>query len=132
MDPSDLENLSEEDIKLLMELGIIPEQMGQLDKQMGIAEGLRNTPNPEMRYAGRVNVAANPLEFIGKGLREYAGIRDMKNIQKQKDDLIRQQSEARNRYVQAYLNPKGRMPASAANPIQNLPMDFSNLKPYSF
>lgn len=132
MDPSDLENLSEEDIRLLMELGVIPEQMNQLEKQFSIAEGLRNTPNPEMRYAGRVGVAANPMEFIGKGLREYAGIRDMKNIQKQKDDLIRQQSEARNRYVQAYLNPKGRMPASAANPIQNLPMDFSNLKPYSF
>ena len=45
-------------------------QTGPITVEDELAEGLR-TPMPGMRNAGRLAVAANPLEFLGKGVGDY-------------------------------------------------------------
>lgn len=46
------------------------QELGALEKQMAAAEALRQA-TPEGRGAGRVYVAANPLEHLGKGIGDY-------------------------------------------------------------
>jgi hypothetical protein len=46
------------------------QELESLDQQMAQAEALRMS-SPEMRGNGRVQTAANPLEFIGKGIGDY-------------------------------------------------------------
>ena len=62
-------------------------EQGVLDDQMSYAEGLRDTATPEGRQAGRVYVAANPLEHIGTGLNRYAGHRKIGDLDKAGADL---------------------------------------------
>jgi hypothetical protein len=44
-----------------------------LGEQMARADALRNTASPEMRGNGRVQTAANPMEFIGRGMQQWEG-----------------------------------------------------------
>lgn len=53
----------------------------QLEKQLEQANALRNQPMPEGREAGRLYVAANPLEHLGTGLQKFAAMRDAKRLQ---------------------------------------------------
>ena len=46
------------------------QEVTALEKQMAAAEALRMAA-PEMRGNGRVQTAANPLEFLGKGIGDY-------------------------------------------------------------
>jgi hypothetical protein len=46
------------------------QELDAMEKQMAQAEALRQA-TPEGRNAGRVYVAANPLEHIGKGIGDY-------------------------------------------------------------
>lgn len=41
--------------------------------QLEQARALRDTASPEGRHAGRTFVAANPLEFLGAGIKQYKG-----------------------------------------------------------
>ena len=43
--------------------------------EMMMAEELRNKDMPGMRQSGAVSVAANPLEFLAKGIGDYQGRR---------------------------------------------------------
>ena len=49
------------------------EEMSDLEKQMMRANALRDLESPEGRHAGRVYVAANPLEHIGTGIKQWRG-----------------------------------------------------------
>lgn len=55
-------------------------ELDELDRQLSEANALRDTPLPEGRQAGRTFVAANPLEFIGAGIKQFKGNRDIKRI----------------------------------------------------
>jgi hypothetical protein len=70
-------------------LGTYGEQLDLegLSPQMAQAEALRGLAKPEMRDAGRVSVAASPLEFVGRGIQQYAGERDRKRLQSDMDKL---------------------------------------------
>jgi len=46
-----------------------------LDRQMKMADELRNTATPDMRGNSRVQSAANPLEFAGAALKQMGGQR---------------------------------------------------------
>jgi hypothetical protein len=63
---------SPEAAELAALLGTYGDQMelSNLEKQMAAAEALRMAA-PEGRNAGRVYVAANPLEHLGKGIGDY-------------------------------------------------------------
>lgn len=61
-------------------------ELGGLDEQMARAEALRNAPTPEGRQAGRVYVAANPLEHLGRGIGQYRQGRKMEDIEKKRGE----------------------------------------------
>ena len=129
MDPSDLENMTPEQIEQLIALGVIPEQQSDLQQQMKMANELRNTKSPEMYGNGRVMVAANPLEHLGVGLQRYAGQRDMKNIQQQQKDLRDQQVAGRSDFMKNYLFPAGPRPQSIKGPLQPQAFDPTKIAP---
>lgn len=112
MDPSDLENLTPEQIQQLVALGVIPDKQGDLSQQYEIANQLRSQATPDMRGNGRVMVAANPLEHLGTGLQRYAGQRDMKRIEGEQDALRKQQTAGREMFLRNYLFPAGPRPQS--------------------
>ena len=80
--------LTEEDMAALFESGVFGERAGMLGDQMGMANQMRNTPTPEMRQAGRVQVAANPLEMLSSGLSRIAGQKQMGDLMDQRGSLI--------------------------------------------
>lgn len=102
-----MDNLTPEQIQLLMEAGLIPEQLSELDSQYAQAQALRETPNPEGRQAGRVYVAASPLEHIAAMLRRGRGRKDMKSVEEQRALLLKKQADARSAYGQQILSPSG-------------------------
>lgn len=110
MDPSDLENMTPEQIQQLIALGVIPGKQEDLAQQYEIANQLRGTASPEMRGNGRVMVSSNPLEHIGVGLQRYAGNRDMKRIEAEQDALRKQQTAGREAFLKQYLFPNGPRP----------------------
>lgn len=52
--------------------------------QEDYATEMRNTGTPGMRDTGRFTVAANPLEFLGAGLRRYQGDRDTRRVEEER------------------------------------------------
>jgi len=57
----------------VMERDLLKEQMAQ-------AQALRDVPAPEMRGNGRVQTAANPLEFIGRGIQQYRQGKEVRDL----------------------------------------------------
>lgn len=113
----EFEGLDEEQLQQLMALGIIPEQQGALAQQMKIANGLRDTEGSQMRTAGRVSVAANPMEEIGSVLKQYAGTRDLKALQQKQEGLMQQQAKSREDFMKAYFQKRGQ-PVAPTGPAQ--------------
>lgn len=133
MDPSDLENMSPEEIEQLVALGIIPEQMSGLDRQYKTAAALRQTQQPGMEGNGRVMVAASPLAHLAAGVDRYQGNKQMRGIEKRQDDILREQAAARNLYLKKYLFPAGPRPNSIKDPLQMGQQTIDpSLKPMSF
>lgn len=85
-DSDPLEDLTEEEIAQLMELGQLPTEQQQLAEQLTQARGLRNREGPQGISSGRVYTAASPIEHA---VRAYEGIKAGKQI----DDLIKRQQE---------------------------------------
>jgi len=59
----------------MLEMGALTPEQEQLARQRQMVDQLRATPQPGMRQAGRMVVAANPLEHLagvaGQGLASY-------------------------------------------------------------
>jgi hypothetical protein len=62
-------------LEYLLEMGALAPEEEDLARQRALVDQLRSTPQPGMRNAGRVMVAANPLEHVagvlGQGLASY-------------------------------------------------------------
>lgn len=57
----------------LLELAPLGTEEEALTKQMAYAQELRGTPMQDLRHAGRVVVAANPLEGLNTAVRRAGG-----------------------------------------------------------
>jgi hypothetical protein len=91
----DIEDVTEEELKLLMQLGIIP---SQLEQATGELEGLREDmryDTPEGRQAGKIYVAANPLEHLGEFTSNLSAGYERKKTQALIDELRRKQAQGR-------------------------------------
>jgi hypothetical protein len=130
MDPSDLENLSPEQIQQLVALGVIPDEQSDLQQQYQIANELRTTPTPQMYGNGRIMVAASPLEHIAVGLQRYKGMKDMKDIQEQQKLLREAQVRGRTDFLKQYMGPPRPMSLPQQQGIN--PTPIIPLKPMSF
>lgn len=98
MEAYGLEQMTDEDLQKLVELGVIDENMAENQRQMRLAEQLRYQASPEGRMAGRVYVAANPLEHLGKGLEQWNAQKRMKELETQRGEMGKQQTEGRKSY----------------------------------
>jgi len=98
MEAYGLENMTEEDLQKLVELGVIDDKMAENARQMQLAEQLRYRAGPEGRQAGRVYVAANPLEHIGRGMEQYQAIKRQKELDQQRGEMGKQQTAGRQTY----------------------------------
>jgi hypothetical protein len=80
--PPDQNAMSED---LLNALASTPEDQAMLEgllEQRAQAEALRDTTLPEMRGGGgRVQTAANPLEFLATGIKQYRGAKKAKELE---------------------------------------------------
>lgn len=128
MDELSIQELSDEDLAKLVQLGQIPEQQAMLIKQMQQAQALQQRPGPQMRgEGGRVQTAANPLEFIGAGLQQYAGMKREKEAQAKMDALMKQQLQGRQLYADRSMDTPYRRSTQpfiqpmTQDPSQNVP-----------
>lgn len=99
-----MSELSDEDVQQLVAAGMVPEEIEALQKQLAQAQMLQGTQMPGMRGNGRVMTAANPLEFVGAGLQQYAGKRQAGAAQGKIDDLRKQQLQARQLFANRTLD----------------------------
>jgi hypothetical protein len=72
----------------------------QLARQSALADELRGTAEPGMRHVGAVHVAANPLEFLGAGLKRYMGDTQRRDSEAAQDKLFEERLEALKRMGQ--------------------------------
>jgi len=102
------------------------EQQAQQTQQQ--AQMLQQRPGPEMRGNGRVQTAANPLEFVGAGLQQYAGIRKERQAAEQLDALRKQQIQGRQLYANKLLDTPYRRQSMTAplNPDQDFGVKAPN------
>lgn len=105
--PVETDEMSDEQIQQFIALGIIPDQQSALDRQMAIAEKLRYGQGPQMRgEGGRVQTAANPLEFLSHGIQGYKAGKELDTLRKKNEDLLQQQVQGRKSFYQALRNRK--------------------------
>lgn len=108
-----LEDLSEEEIAQLMEMGALDDQMGILDKQLAQATALRNAPGPEGRDSGRVYTAANPLEHLVHAAQGIQAGSQMEDLAKKQEAILGQQTSGR----KAFLDALRRRPKVGLGPM---------------
>lgn len=112
-DLPELEGFSEDEIRQLMELGLIPEEMGDLNSRIAQARAdARGDAMPGMRDSGRVQTAAHPLEFLAAGLRAYKGNQLLEQGTDTEKPLNMQLDNLRQRMIDSR--------AMAANRVQGL------------
>lgn len=98
------DEMSDEEIQQLIELGIIPDKQSNLSDQLKTAERLRYGNMPQMRQAGNVSVAANPLEFLTSGIQGYRAGKDIEELRKRQEELLQQQVFGRSAFFRALRN----------------------------
>jgi hypothetical protein len=128
----DLDNLSEEDLQKLLQLGVIPDEQSSLDDQMKQAQMIRNRQAPRGTDTGRVYVAASPLEHIAYAMQGIKAGRDMDKLRDQQQSLLQQQISGRQSYMDALLGRlrggQGKHSFSIKRPeMANVPFDESTV-----
>lgn len=64
-----------------------------IDARRRRAQGMQETPMPQGRMAGRIYVAANPLEYLAAGLKQYAGRKDEQSANEELKQLQQQRQQ---------------------------------------
>jgi hypothetical protein len=102
----DLQNLSEEDIQRLMELGIIPPQLEDLKQQMSLAQAVKDRQTPQGTQAGRMYVAASPLEHLAHAMQGIKAGKDIDKARLEQQKLLAQQVAGRGLFFNKYRQPQ--------------------------
>ena len=106
----DISQLSPEEIQQILSISSFPEEQDLLKQQLAQAESLR-VGTPRGTQAGRVYVAANPLEHIGAFMQNRNAQKQQNAVMDQQRKLIEQLRKGRMAYGNAVGNPGGMMPA---------------------
>ena len=93
--------LGPQDIEMLGQLGVSPDKLEELKRQMAQQQAVRFQDGPQMRNAGRVSMAANPMEHIGSVIQRMRARGDMKKTQEQIDAEISAQKAARTQIMES-------------------------------
>lgn len=126
----DLDNLTEEQLQQLMQLGAIPDEQSSLEDQIKQAQMIRNRRAPSGTDTGRVYVAASPLEHLAYALQGIKAGKDLEKLRGEQQSLLKQQTSGRQAYIEALLGRlrMGRGPHSFSvrGPrMQDVPVDES-------
>lgn len=117
------EGWTAEEIQALADLGIsqdeIAELMGREQNAMSAARG----SSPQGRYAGGTFQAANPLEFLGEGIRRWRGGNAVEDLRGQIGDKRAEQAQTRAEMMRRILGPTG---APGAPPAGQVPVPQNN------
>lgn len=98
----DFTNLTDDQIQQLIQLGVIPDEQTDLQKQMDQADALRYASAPEGRYVrGGLYVAASPLEHIARAAQGIKAGRDLDRLRDQQQSLLQQQVSGRQAFLDA-------------------------------
>lgn len=91
-----LDELTDEELQQLMDLGIIPDQLGNLDKQMATAEALRYAEAPGVTSSrGGYTTAASPLEHLARVVGGIKGGKELNKLRGEQSDLLGKQVSGR-------------------------------------
>lgn len=113
----ELNDISEEELQMLMSLGVIPEEQGLLQDQINEAMRIRSAAGPEGRNAGRTFVAANPLEHIGDFMQKRNAGKELDTLREQQGGLLDKQAEQRAKFYQMLRGQSpGAMPSKKFGP----------------
>jgi len=92
------EQMTPEDIDALAGLGALGDDQTENSRQMALAEGLRDMEGASGRHAGRVFVAASPLEHLSVGVQKYRAAKDVKKLKSERTGIQEKQTEGRGKY----------------------------------
>lgn len=110
--------------------GRYQDEMAQLDEQMGYAEGLRSTAGPEGRAAGRVYVAANPLEHLSAVLDRRRGGKEVGRLNDERTAAMDKRDQASTAIALAEMNARqNALRGSNAAPVQGPPQPSPQAAP---
>lgn len=98
----DLSNLSDEQIQQLMQLGIIPDEQNELQKQMEQAQSLKTAAAPQgATVRNGIYVAASPLEHIARVAQGIKASKELDKLRDQQQSLLQDQVSGRQSYFDA-------------------------------
>lgn len=103
-DTNDLSDLSDDDIRQLVALGVIPDQQKQMQGQVAQAYALRNSGLNSLgqaSYAGRRVVAPGPLATLGGLAKAYMGNMQLQQLQDKYGSQASQQIAGRLAFINA-------------------------------
>lgn len=86
---------SKEQIESILQLGLFPEQMDQINRKRETAMKLRDSPMPQGRHTGRTYVASNPLSHIAKLGKQYLAQRQLEGLDKEATGVSDEQVKRR-------------------------------------
>lgn len=104
-----------EQIELIMELGVYPEQMERVSREQALADQLRTAPSARGRHVGqgRVFVGASPLEHLGVLGQRIGGQIRTNQLDEKADDILNEQVRRRMEFLRG--GPKFTPPAGPPN-----------------
>lgn len=101
-----VEDLNEDDINAILGLGTSDERALMLEKQLAMAQGLRDAPGPEGRGYGGVYTAASPLEHAAHVWKGIKAGKDAEKVSADQMALMQEQNEARRKFFEAMMMQK--------------------------
>jgi len=90
---------TEEQIASILGLAGLSSEEMDMKRQQEEADALRATPGPEGRTAGNIYQAANPMEHIGAGMKQYAGMRQSQDLEARRPEIWDEQMKRRMEYL---------------------------------
>ena len=102
-------------IEMLMRSGMTEDELSDIDRKLMQAQALRNNAlgGAEGRQAGRVYVAANPMEHIAKLMQFYGGQKQEGELSKQRAGVLAKERDAMGPFLDALqFGDKGRPSSS--------------------
>lgn len=100
--------ISDADLDSIAGMGGQELELDAMGSQLARAQALRDTALPGMRgEGGRVQTAANPLEFIGAGIKQYRGAKDAQRLEGEMKDVRGKLGESSKTYHKQAYKEKG-------------------------
>lgn len=117
------EGYTEDQIRMILELGGLQGQQGQLDKQSAQADKLRDQDLPQGRQIGDQYFNAHPLEFLASAYTKRKGAQQGEEIFGQERALQEQQMQRRMEYLKGGVEPGMRFNAIPGQTYQGSPYE---------